>query len=233
MAHTGHETFRDMVELSEHAGEVGIEFGIVINPYYPPAMPEELVLAWFERLCAATDQPVFLFNTVFSGSTLAPSTIAELADLDNICGIKNPRDHEHLLEVQRLVGDRIVVTDASEKDWLDLHLHHGFQSLMSTPALAMYQTPGSRPIAEYTALADNGDIEAAWKLQGTLAEHRKAFRRWLRDPWTERRIVPIAHLKAWLEMVGLPQGPVRPPLTGISGEERAALREDLRRLDLV
>ena len=104
---------------------------------------------------------MFLFNTMYSGYTLSPELIAELADLENICGIKNPQGPEHLLRVQALAGDRIVVTDASERHWLELHAEHGFQALMSTPALALYQRPGDLPIVDYTRLADSGDIERA------------------------------------------------------------------------
>ena len=85
---------------------------------------------------------MFLFNTMYAGYTLSPELIAELADLDNVCGIKNPQAPEHLLRVQALAGDRIVVTDASERHWLELHTEHGFQALMSTPALALYPAPG-------------------------------------------------------------------------------------------
>ena len=34
---------------------------------------------------------MFLFNTMYAGYTLSPELIAELADLDNVCGIKNPQ----------------------------------------------------------------------------------------------------------------------------------------------
>jgi 4-hydroxy-tetrahydrodipicolinate synthase len=133
------------------------------------------------------------------------------------------------------VGDRIVVCDADEGDWLGLHLDHGFRSLMSTPALAMYQTPEHRPILDYTHLADAGDIEAAWALQGTLQRERRAFEKWMRDQWLAQGAgaIPIAELKAWLGLMGLEQGPVRPPLIPLSDERTEALRADLDGLGLL
>ena len=144
---------------------------------------------------------MFLFNTMYAGYTLSPELIAELADLDNICGIKNPQGPKHLLRVQQLAGDRIVVTDASERHWLDLHTEHGFQALMSTPALALFQRPGDLPIVEYTRLADAGDIDAARALGERLGPARKAFDRWMRRPWLEQNVMPIAQLKAWLGLM--------------------------------
>jgi 4-hydroxy-tetrahydrodipicolinate synthase len=227
MAHVGHHVFTDMVELCEHAIDSGVEFGIAINPYYPPNPPPESVRAWYEALAHASPLPMFLFNTTYSGYTLSPELISELADLDNVCGIKNPQGSEHLLRVQELAGDRIVVTDASERDWLELHTEHGFQALMSTPALALYQRPGDLPIVEYTRLADSGDVDGARTLSDRLGPARDVFDRWMRRPWLEGHVMPIAQLKAWLGLMGLPQGPVRPPLVPLTRDEELALRRDL------
>jgi 4-hydroxy-tetrahydrodipicolinate synthase len=227
MAQVGHHVFSDTVRLCEHAIEHGIDFGIAMNPYYPPTPPPELVRTWYEALAGASPLPMFLFNTMYAGYTLSPELIAELADLDNVCGIKNPQGTEHLLRVQALAGDRIVVTDASERRWLDLHTEHGFQALMSTPALALYQRPGDLPIVEYTRLLDSGDVDGARSISSRLDPARDAFDRWMREPWLERRVIPIAQLKAWLGLVGLPQGPVRLPLVPLTRDEEAALRRDL------
>ena len=233
MAQVGDHVFSDMVELCDHAIACGIDFGIAMNPYYPPSPPPESVRAWYEALAEASPLPMFLFNTTYAGYTLSPELIAELADLDNVCGIKNPQGTEHLLRVQALAGDRIVVTDASERHWLELHTEHGFQALMSTPALALYQRPGHLPIVDYTRLADSGDLDGARALSGRLGPARDAFDRWMREPWLERSVIPIAQLKAWLGLIGLPQGPVRPPLVPLAREEELALRRDLEAAELV
>jgi 4-hydroxy-tetrahydrodipicolinate synthase len=227
MAQVGHHVLSDTVELCEHAVQHGVDFGIAMNPYYPPSPPPESIRAWYEALAGASPLPMFLFNTMYSGYTLSPELIAELADLENICGIKNPQALEHLLRVQALAGDRIVVTDASERHWLELHAEHGFPALMSTPALALYQRPGDLPIADYTRLADSGDVEGARALSDRLGPARDAFDRWMREPWLKRKVIPIAQLKAWLGLLGLPQGPVRPPLVPLTRDEEVALRSDL------
>jgi 4-hydroxy-tetrahydrodipicolinate synthase len=232
MAQVGHHSVADSIALCADAQERGIELGVAMNPYFPPDLPDELVVAYYTALDEATDLPLFLFNTPYSGASLSVELVARLADLDIVCGIKNPRGREHLLELQRRVGDRIVVTDAAEGAWLELHVEHGFQALMSTPALALYQRPGDLPVREYTRLADAGDLEAARRVSAALEPARAAFKRWMRDPWTEQRVIPIAYLKAWLARMGLPQGPVRPPLLPLSREQTAALHRDLDRLQL-
>jgi dihydrodipicolinate synthase/N-acetylneuraminate lyase len=78
-------------------------------------------------------------------------------------------------------------------------------------------------------MADAGDIEGAWALQRTLVRERDAFERWMRDQWlaSGEGAIPIAELKAWLGLIGLPQGPVRPPLIPLSDERMETLRADL------
>lgn len=235
MAHVGHHVYNEAAALSRHAEEIGADFIVAINPYFPIKPSDDIVRDWYRRLTSESSVPFFLFNTSYSGYALSPDLIEELSDLETVCGIKNPKPMEHLLEVKERVGDRIVVCDASEEDWLGLHLDHGFPSLMSTPALAMYQTPGNRPIHDYTRLADAGDLDGAWELQSTLGEERRAFQRWMRDQWLARGegAIPIAELKAWLSLMGLPQGQVRPPLIPLSDERLEALRSDLDRLGLL
>ena len=235
MAHIGHHVYSEAAELSRHAEEIGADFVIAMNPYYPIKPSDDIVRDWYGRLTRESSVPFFLFNTSYSGYAMSPDLIAELSELDTVCGIKNPKPMEHLLEVQDRVGDRIVVCDADEGDWLKLHLDHGFQALMSTPALAMFQTPDCRPILDYTRMADEGDLDGAWELQRTLKPERAAFQRWMRDKWLARGegAIPIAELKTWLSLMGLPQGPVRPPLIPMSDEQVAALRSDLDSLGLL
>jgi 4-hydroxy-tetrahydrodipicolinate synthase len=104
---------------------------------------------------------------------------------------------------------------------------------MSTPALALYQRPGDTPVADYTRLADAGDLDGARAVSARLEPARDAFDCWMRTPWTERGTIPIAQLKEWLGLMGLPQGPVRPPLVPLHVDERAELRRDLEALGLL
>jgi 4-hydroxy-tetrahydrodipicolinate synthase len=235
MAHIGHHVYSEAAQLSRHAEEIGADFVIAMNPYFPINPSDDIVRDWYRRLTAESPVPLFLFNTSYSGYAISPKLIAELSELDTVCGIKNPKSMDHLLEVQSLVGDRIVVCDADEGDWLRLHLDHGFQALMSTPALAMFQTPTHRPIIDYTKLADEGDIDGAWELQKTLQGEREAFQRWMRDKWLARGegAIPIAELKTWMSLMGMPQGPVRTPLIAMGEEEVDAMRSDLDALGLL
>ncbi len=119
MAHIGHHVYSEAAQLSRHAEQIGADFVIAMNPYFPIKPSDDIVRDWYRRLTAESSVPFFLFNTSYSGYALSPSLIAELSELETVCGIKNPKSREHLLEVQDRVGDRIVVCDADEGDWLE------------------------------------------------------------------------------------------------------------------
>jgi 4-hydroxy-tetrahydrodipicolinate synthase len=234
MGQTSHHVFEHTVHLTRHAEEIGMEFAIVMNPYFPPRPAEHLVVAWYEELARRTSIPIFLFNTAYSGYSISHDLIERLCEIDAVCGIKHPKPKDDVVALLEQVGDRIVVCDAAEDEWLDLHLDHGLRALMSTPALAMFQTAEDRPVLDYTRAAQRGDLDEARRISGALAPRRAAFQKWMRDPWLTHRegVVPIAELKAWLGRMGLPQGPVRLPLVEL-GEDRAAdLRADLEALGL-
>ena len=78
MAQVGHHALSDTIALARHASEHGIEFGIAMNPYFPPDLPDALVVAYYRALDEATDLPLFLFNTPYSGAALSVEAIGEL-----------------------------------------------------------------------------------------------------------------------------------------------------------
>jgi 4-hydroxy-tetrahydrodipicolinate synthase len=57
--------------------------------------------------------------------------------------------------------------------------------------------------------------------------------KWMRAPWVERKLIPIANIKAWCEMLGMAGGPVRPGLPQITENERRELRADLDRTGIL
>jgi len=55
----------------------------------------------------------------------------------------------------------------------------------------------------------------------------------LRGLWPARRLMPIAYLKSWCDLLGMEGGPVRPPLLQVTPAECEALRQDLASVGLI
>ncbi len=227
IAHTAHHSSRETIELTRHAEEVGADFAILINPYYPPVPDDAMVHRWFEEVCRAVDIGVWIFDTSYSGYGLSAQVTARIAEIENVCGIKIVRDRDHYREVKRLTGGAIVMSDPTESNWLDLMQTEGQRVHMSSPHPYCFQTASWQPMREYTELGLSGQFEAAATVRARLDALRPVYAKWITRTWRERRVVPIAYLKAWTELLGMAGGPVRPPLLPIGSAEREEMRQDL------
>ena len=232
LAHTGHVSAVDTIELTRHAERAGADFAVVINPYYPPSTIDGL-RAWFHQVLSSVDIGVWLFDTNFSGTTLPMELIDELADVENVCGIKVGHTHERYLETLNRVGDRILVCEANEATWLENVRDHGQTVYMSSAIPYLFQTASSQPMREYTDLALSGDFDKAAEVAATLAPLRELNAKWLHGRWTRDGILHIAYLKAWAGLLGLSGGQPRPPLAPITCAELDELTADLTAVGLL
>lgn len=232
IAHTGHHSPNETVDLTRHAQEVGADFAIVINPYYPAAS-EDAIYEWFKVVASRVDIGIWMFDTAYAcGPNFSPHLTTRIADIENVCGIKIGRPIDHYVAVKTLCGDRIVVSHPSEADCLELMREHGQRVHMSSAAPFTLQTAAWRPMREYVELALAGRFEEAGRVSESIGDVRALAEKWLRDPWVRNKVIPIAQLKAWSEYLGLAGGHVRAPLLALSGGEREALRADLDRVGL-
>jgi 4-hydroxy-tetrahydrodipicolinate synthase len=230
IAHTGHTSARQALELTRHAQKAGADFAVLINPYYPPASDEGLY-QWFETVCAGVDIGIWLFDTAYSGVSLSLELIERLAAIENICGIKVGRDHARYLEVLDRVGGQILVCEPNEGTWLENIRERGQRVFMSSAAPYLYQTPQWRPMRDYTALALSGDITTAAQVAATLDPVRALAAKWLHGK--ARRFDTIASIKAWAGLLGMSGGPVRPPLLPPTRAELDELEADLDAVGLL
>lgn len=224
LAHTGHHSAEETVELTRHAAAAGADFAVVINPYYPPASDEGLY-QWFAHVCGSVDIGVWLFDTSYSGVALSTELIGRLAGIENVVGIKVGRDHARYLDLLAAFGDAILVCSPHEETWLENMLDHGQRVYMSSAAPYLYQTPSWQPMREYTTLALAGEAAKAAEVAATLDPVRAVAARWLRG--RARQTDNIASIKAWAGLVGMSGGAVRPPLVSLTGAEQGALAADL------
>jgi 4-hydroxy-tetrahydrodipicolinate synthase len=232
LAHTGHHSAGDTIELTRHATDAGADFVVVINPYYP-AGSEEGLQEWFLQVLNSVDIGVWLFDTSYSGVSLPIDLIDRLADVENVCGIKVGHDHAHYLDILQQVGDRILVCEPSETAWLSNMRNHGQRVFMSSAAPFLYQTPAWRPMREYTQLALAGDFDKAAEVAATLAPIRTLAEKWLHGKWARDRVNPVPYIKAWAGLLGMAGGPVRPPLPQLTAGEQRELAADLAAVGIV
>lgn len=232
IAHTAHHSADETVELTRHAQDAGADFATFMNPYYPP-VNEEMIYGWFEYVAARVNIGIWIFDSAFAPCVLSPELTARIAGIENVCGAKISRPLAHYAEVKRLCGDRIVLSNSSETEWLTLMRDYGQQVHQSTPTPYLFQTPTWLPLREYTELGLSGRYDEAAAVSKTIQPARSIWERCMRVSWQEKKIIPIAWIKAWSELLGMAGGPVRQPLPQLTDAERLGLRSDLERAGLL
>ena len=94
----------EVIELSRHAGEIGADAVIVVNPYYLP-LSEERLYQHYRNIAEASPLPVLLYNfPTLTGQDLSSELVSRLAvDCPNIVGIKDTVDC--LSHIRRMIQD--------------------------------------------------------------------------------------------------------------------------------
>lgn len=231
IAHTGCQSVRETVILTQRAQAAGATYAVFVNP---PLNPHAIgqTLEFFRRACSEIDIGISLFNAPESGYVLAPETVAEIADIENVVCVKNPLPLEHTHRVRQLAGDRILVFDPSEARFLDNIIKYGDLCYMSGPAPILLQTPGDLRIREYARLAWAGDIDGARRVSASLAARRAVQTEWITRRWLAHEL-PIAEIKAWVSALGLCSLHVRPPLARLPDMHEGKLVRELVATGLV
>ncbi|MFZ8758364.1 4-hydroxy-tetrahydrodipicolinate synthase [Microbacterium sp. HMH0099] len=79
----------ETVRIAERMQAAGADVLSVIAPYFAAASQEELY-QHFASVAASVDVPVLLYNIpARTGNNISPATVARLAEIDNIAGVKD------------------------------------------------------------------------------------------------------------------------------------------------
>jgi 4-hydroxy-tetrahydrodipicolinate synthase len=202
------------VELTREASAVGVDAILLVNPYYN--RPSQRGLRHhFATAAAATDLPVLLYN--IPGRTaveVAPETLLDLAEsVGNIQGVKD------------------AVGNLEKTAWLAARKPDDFEILSGDDAATL----------PMLAVGGTGVVSVAAHLVGE--DIRAMVEAFPTDPGRARqihlRLLPLltglltidtspGPVKAACNLLGLPGGPVRPPLADLDEPGTAALVAALR-----
>ena len=210
---------RETLQLTEDAARAGAQAAIVVSPFYFH-LPEGALYRHFADLAASASLPIVLYNNpLYTGNSLSAGLVAELAQLPGIIGLKqSDADMGKLVEIKRRVGDSIAVCTGIDSQFYPA-LCVGGVGIFSTAATVI-----PRPMVDIWDAFQKGDHAAA------LAMHMKVqvLNRFLEyDPGY------VAPCKEALRLLGLPGGPVRPPLPELTAEERSGIADALGQLGLL
>lgn len=207
----------EAIELTREAKACGADGAMITPPYVSEVRPPD-ILHHYQQLNEAVEFPIFIYNSASIGVHLTPEEIAELSKLENVVGVKQGSTDLHaMVRTVAYAGDKISVMCGSDGLILGA-LASGMPGCTSTNANFMTK--------EFVALYDEfsrGEVERA----------QERYYRWqpIRD--LARKFGQPAMVKAALEVVGLPSGPVRAPFRPLGDEARSEIRDALKQAGIL
>jgi 4-hydroxy-tetrahydrodipicolinate synthase len=212
--HTGAQSTAETIELSLHAQNAGAKGVMIVPPYYDPLRINELH-AHLKAVGEAIDIPIVYYNVPgATGIRLSAQELAELGSIKNVDYIKDTSGDFSTVTAM-LIGYADKITLFNGWDTLTF----GALATGATGSVwGMANLLPEQAVKLYEALAVKGD----------LAEGRRLWR----GLWPVNNLLEsenyVASIKAGLEEIGEPAGPVRPPIQPVSAEFRAQLGAALR-----
>lgn len=213
IAGTGANSTSEAIELTQCAMEAGADACLLVTPYYNKPTQHGLVLH-HRAIAEKVAIPQILYNV--PGRTacdMLPETIAELAEVPNIIGVKEATgDLSRLTRILELCGDKMDVYSGDDATGTDFMLQGGKGVISVTTNVA------PRAMADMCAAALSGQAEKAHEINKTLELlHERLF--------LEANPIPV---KWALAEMGLIELGIRLPLTVLSEEYHEPVREALR-----
>ncbi len=206
-----------VIDLAQHAQKCGADYIVVHAPvlHFFKAQDETL-LNYYRTIADKVDIGIALWSHPDSGYLMSPELCNRLADIENVVAIKYSVPRPMYKELTALAGDRILVSTASEEEWLDNILELGWQLYLCSSPPYLVQTKHDRRMREYTDLAFAGKADEARRIRDSLEPVRAALRS------TRPAEKPHSHQKYWQGLLGQTGGRVRPPLLELTEDEKRA-----------
>ena len=171
IAGTGANSTAEAIELTRCAGKCGAEAALLVTPYYNKPTQRGLVLH-HQAIADAVDIPQLLYNV--PGRTacdMQADTVAELAKLPNIVGIKEATGSmERLADIKRQVGEDFALLTGDDSTTCEFILNGGHGAISVTANVVPAK------MARMCELALQGKAAEARAADAEIAElHRLLF----------------------------------------------------------
>lgn len=214
---TGSNSTREAIRLTRFAKKTGADGALMVGPYYNKPT-QEGYYRHFAAVAEAVDLPIVLYNIPGrTGSNILPETIARLADLRNVVGIKESTGS---LDQASQIAALTDLTILSGDDSLTL-------PLMSIGGRGVVSVVGNivpRDMKALTTAFDKGQIEEAQRW------HRKLFPLCRDMLSVATNPIPI---KAAMKILGRDTGELRLPMCVLDSAGETRVRQTLTNYGLL
>ncbi len=206
---------QEMIRSLERLGVDGI---LSVSPYYNKPT-QEGIFQHYRVLAESTRLPILVYNVPGrTGSNVEPKTLARLAEIPNILGVKEASGNVgQAEEIFKLVPERFKVFSGDDV------LTFPLMAMGACGVVSVVSNVIPREMTQMVSLCRAGDFPAA----------RRLHRRWLplmQSLFIESNPIPV---KAALALMGLIQPTYRLPLVPLHPDNGTKLKKVLEDLQLL
>ncbi|MDQ3924503.1 MAG: 4-hydroxy-tetrahydrodipicolinate synthase [Actinomycetota bacterium] len=210
VAGTGSNNTASAIKYTKMAEEVGADGSLQVAPYYNKPTQGGL-FRHFAAIAESTSLPLVLYNIPGrTNVTIAPETIAQLAEIPNIIGIKDSTLSMNMVsDIRRLCGEDFDILSGDDPMTLPLMALGG----VGVISVASNVAPGA--VSDLVNAMNSGDLAQGRELHYRLLPLIRALS-------VETNPIPV---KAAASLLGLCSDELRLPLVPMSGENLRRLQE--------
>ncbi len=218
IAGTGSNSTDEAVRLTRAAEQAGADGALMISPYYNRPT-QEGIYQHYKKVAAEVGIPIIVYNIPGrTGSKIEPETLARLAEIKNIAGVKEATGSvDQAIDVIRLCGDNLAVYSGEDSLTFSL-MALGGKGVISTVANI---TP--REMSQLAEACLKGNWEKGRELQLKLVPL-------IRSVFIETNPIPV---KTALSLMGKCTGELRLPLTPMAEGSLKKLKQAMSDFGLV
>lgn len=218
LAGTGSNSTNEAIRLTQNAKKAGADGALLINPYYNKPTQEGL-RQHFEAIAKAVDIPQMLYNIPGrTGINMLPETVAILAKISNIIGIKEASGN--LVQASEVIAacpaDFVLLSGEDALTWPLYAI--GAQGAISVTANIL-----PKLCADLWKENTQGNLAACRKIHNQLLEINNLL-------FIETNPSPV---KTALALMGMCEDEIRLPLVKPRKENTEKLKQSLQKLKLI
>jgi 4-hydroxy-tetrahydrodipicolinate synthase len=198
IAGTGSNSTDEAVRLTKEAERSGADGALMISPYYNRPT-QEGIYQHYKKVASEVGIPLIVYNIPGrTGSKIEPETLARLAEIENIAGVKEATGSvDQAIDVIRLCGDRLAVYSGEDS------LIYSLMALGGKGVISTVANVAPKQTAYLTQACLAGRWDEGRKVQFQLIPL-------IRSLFLETNPIPV---KTALSLMGKCTGELRLPMT--------------------
>ena len=218
VAGTGSNSTAEAIRLTTFAREAGADGALLISPYYNKPTQEGIV-KHYKTIAQSVSLPLIVYNIPGrTGSNILPETLARLADVPNIVGVKEASGSmEQVSDIHRLCGERLTILSGDDSLTLPL------MALGGKGVIAVITNIMPRETRELAAAALAGDFARARELHYRMLPLMRVL-------FLETNPIPVKYAAS---LMGKCTAEMRMPLTTMSPGPAEKLRGVMQEMRLI